>query len=127
MKKALDFKFTETHQWLRVIGVNEALVGITDHAQESLGDIIYLDLPIVGTMLRQGEQIGVVESVKTASEIYTPISGKVLDANTRLADEPELINDDPYEAWILKIEFKNVDEIKSLMNRAEYDSFLLSL
>ena len=127
MKKALDFKFTETHQCLRVIGVNEAFVGITDHAQESLGDIICLDLPIVGTMLNQGEQIGVVESVKTASEIYTPISGKVLDANTRLADEPELINDDPYEAWILKIEFKNVDEIKSLMNRAEYDSFLLSL
>ena len=118
-----DLKYTKDHEWVRVEG-NTARVGITDYAQSKLTDIVYLELKDVGTRVEIGDEIGVVESVKFISEIYTPVTGKIIDVNKELEDFPERINQSPYESWLVLIEMENPSEIDELMNFDEYRRFV---
>ena len=121
-------KFSETHEWLRQETDGNVTIGITDYAQEQLGDVVYVGLPEIGSVLSVGGEATVLESVKTAGEIKTPISGKVIAVNLRLEDEPELINSDPVgEGWIIKIKPALPDELDQLMEEDDYQRFLGSL
>lgn len=116
-------KYTREHEWIRVEG-NVGVVGITWFAQDQLGDVVFVELPEVGRELKQNEQFGVVESVKTVSDLYIPVGGKVVEVNTALDGSPELINQDPYgEGWILKIEIANPAELDNLLDAAAYEAF----
>jgi glycine cleavage system H protein len=115
-----DLKYTESHEWIRSEG-DIATVGITDFAQDSLGDIVFLELPQPGTVFQQGETVGVVESVKTVSDILAPVSGEIRDVNFALGSHPESVNKDPYgEGWLFKISLANTDEITSLLSSLDY-------
>lgn len=115
-----DLKYAETHEWLRVEGEN-ATVGITDHAQAELTDIVYVELPAIGAKTEAGKAIAVVESVKAASDIYAPVSGTVTAVNTALASNPALVNTDPYgEGWLFKLKTANSSEIAALKTPAAY-------
>jgi len=117
-----DLKYTESHEWVRIDGI-KCTVGITDHAQEQLGDIVFVDLPLVGAELNQGDTVGSIESVKSVSDVYSPVSGKVVEVNERLLDNPELVNQDPYgEGWIAVIELTDTDDLDSLLTVEEYES-----
>lgn len=111
--------YAKTHEWLKVEG-NEALVGISDHAQEALGDVVFIELPKVGTTIKKGEAFGAVESVKAASDMYLPVTGKVIEVNSDLESAPENLNNDPYGSWIAKIEILNKEELKDLADHTEY-------
>ena len=119
-----DLRYTQHHQWLRVkdgIGV----VGITHYAQEQLGDLVYVDLPSEGDEVTVGEPFGTVESVKAVSDLFAPLTGKVLKINSPLNDSPEYVNEDCYdEGWMIQIELGNPDEVKALMDPATYQAFL---
>ncbi|XP_022845307.1 glycine cleavage system H protein 2, mitochondrial-like, partial [Olea europaea var. sylvestris] len=118
-----DFKYAETHEWVKVDG-SSATVGITDHAQDHLGDVVYVELPEVGAAVTQGGSFGAVESVKATSDINSPISGKVVEVNEELNNSPGLVNASPYEnGWIIKVEIENLDEVKSLMDSNQYSKF----
>lgn len=118
-----NLKYTKEHEWIKVEG-NIGTVGITHFAQDQLGDVVFVELPAVGRELKQNEQFGVVESVKTVSDLYTPVSGKVVEVNGALESSPELINQNPYEdGWIMKIEISNPAELESLLDAAAYDAF----
>ncbi|HKL42013.1 MAG TPA: glycine cleavage system protein GcvH [Clostridia bacterium] len=120
VKKGLYY--SEDHEWVRVEeGV--ATIGITDFAQHSMGEIVYVELPMEEDELDAGDVFGVLESVKAASDSFTPVSGEVVEVNEVLEDEPELINESPYEAWILKIMMSNESELKDLMSPEEYEEF----
>lgn len=112
--------YTKDHEWVRVEG-NRAYVGITDYAQDSLGSIVYVELPAEGKDLSKGEVLGVVESVKAASDIFAPISGTVVEVNEALADNPELINESPYENYMAVLSFENKDELNELLSPAQYE------
>jgi glycine cleavage system H protein len=115
-----DLKYAATHEWLRVEG-GEGRVGITDHAQAELTDIVYVELPAVGAEVEAGHPIAVVESVKAASDIYSPVSGTVTEVNPALAANPALVNTDPYgEGWLYRLKIKNPAEINTLQSAAEY-------
>ncbi len=114
-----DLKYTKSHEWVKVEG-NKAKIGITYHAQEQLHDIVYVELPNVGDELSKGETMGVVESVKAASDIYAPLSGKVVAVNDEVVDRPELLNEDPYKYWLVEIEIANPSEVEELLNAEEY-------
>jgi glycine cleavage system H protein len=115
-----DLKYTESHEWIRSEG-EIATVGITDFAQDSLGDIVFLELPEPGTVFQQGETVGVVESVKTVSDILAPVSGEIREVNSSLGTRPESVNKDPYgEGWLFKISLANTDEITSLLSSSDY-------
>ena len=119
-----ELKYTETHEWVHVKG-NTAVVGITDHAQSELTDIVFAELPDVGKDILKGDELCVVESVKSVSEIYAPISGKVIKVNGDLEYTPEIINEKPYDdGWLVEIEIKNKDEINSLLNAEKYKGLL---
>jgi glycine cleavage system H protein len=119
-----NFRYTKEHEWVSVEG-DTATVGITDHAQAELGDIVYVDLPRVGTTMTQGKTLGSVESVKAVSDIYSPVSGEVIEVNELLATKPERLNEAPHgDAWLVKIRLSAADEIKSLMSAADYQSYL---
>ena len=112
--------YTKEHEWIKV-EANEATVGITDYAQKELGDIVYVELPDVNEELEQSKRFGVVESVKTVSDLLSPLNGKVIEVNTSLEAEPELVNASPFEnGWMLKLEIKNKEEIKTLLSAADY-------
>lgn len=113
------YRFTSTHEWVRVDD-GGATVGISDHAQSQLGDVIFVELPAVGTALGQGDKFGAIESVKAASDLYSPVAGTVVEVNTALEDQPELVNNDPYSGgWMLRL--ANVsDEGEALMDEAAY-------
>ena len=113
-------KYSKDHEWIKI--ENEiAIIGITDHAQESLGDIVFIELPKVGRLVNTGDQVGVVESVKAASDLYAPISGEIIEVNIELANSPQLINSDPENSgWYMKIKLNDVEELKKLMNYDEY-------
>ncbi len=119
-----DLKYTEEHEWVRVEdGV--ATVGITHYAQEQLGDIVFVELPEVGQRLEKGESFGVVESVKTVSDLYSPVSGTVTAINEELLDAPEKVNEDPYGAgWMIKLELADEGELAELLDAAEYTRML---
>src|SRR6266545_1252572 len=110
-----NFRYTKEHEWVRVDG-DTGTVGITDHAQQELGDIVYVDLPKVGTRVEQGKSLGSVESVKAVSDIYSPVSGEITEINETLADAPEKLNADPHgAAWLVKIRLSNPEEAHGLM------------
>jgi glycine cleavage system H protein len=115
-----DLKYSESHEWIRSEG-KIGTVGITDFAQDSLGDIVFLELPEPGTSFQQGETVGVVESVKTVSDILSPVSGEITEVNSGLEAKPESVNKDPYgSGWLFKIRLANSDEISSLLSAADY-------
>jgi glycine cleavage system H protein len=118
-----NLHYSKDHEWVRVDG-DTAVVGITDHAQEQLGDVVYVELPKTGEEFAAHESFGSVESVKAVSEIFTPVSGKVSAVNETLNDEPENVNKDPYgEGWMIKITLSNPGEVDSLLTAAEYEDF----
>ncbi|HIU38489.1 MAG TPA: glycine cleavage system protein GcvH [Candidatus Limisoma intestinavium] len=114
--------YSESHEWLKVEG-EYGYVGITDHAQQAMGNIVYVDMPEAGDEVEQGEDFGAVESVKAASDLISPVTGTVEEANDALADEPELLNKDAYANWIIKVKLANADEVNSLMSAAEYEKY----
>ncbi|HSH03872.1 MAG TPA: glycine cleavage system protein GcvH [Anaerolineae bacterium] len=123
MKIEKDLLYTKEDEWVRVEdGV--VTIGITDYAQDSLSDIVYLELPMEGDEVAAGETFGVVESVKAAADLYSPVTGKVVAANEDLADEPEGINGDPYGAWMVKIEMSDSSELDGLMDAKAYEAFI---
>jgi len=118
-----DVKFSKEHEWLKVKG-DVATIGITKHATEMLGDIVFVELPDIGTSVEKDGTAGVVESTKAASDVYTPISGEVVENNQSIVDDPAKINSDPEnEAWFFKLKIKDKSEIDSLMNKEEYEKF----
>jgi glycine cleavage system H protein len=113
-------KYTRTHEWVKVAGT-KAKVGITDHAQEELTDIVFVELPTVGKEVKKGEELCVVESVKSVSEVYAPVSGKIVAVNTKLDDAPEVINGSPYDdGWLVELEVKDKAEVNTLLDAAAY-------
>ncbi|MGC8585228.1 MAG: glycine cleavage system protein GcvH [Thermoplasmata archaeon] len=115
--------YSQTHEWVLVEGKN-AKVGVSDYAQKQLTDIVYVELPAVGTHLTKGKSFGVIESVKAVEDIYAPVSGKVINRNQQVLDKPEMINNEPYNAWLIEIEIENPEELKELMNPDDYKKFL---
>ncbi len=121
-----DLRYHQEHEWVRLDG-KRATVGISDFAQDALGDIVFLDLPKVGVIVKVGQQIGEVESTKTTSTIYTPVSGTVTQINNDLKDHPEIVNSDPYgKGWIAIIDLTDATEVEQLMTASQYESFLAS-
>ena len=119
----MSIKYTEDHEWVKVDG-DIAIVGITEHAQDALGDVVFVELPEVGKTLAQKDVAGVVESVKAAADVYMPVSGEVVDVNQALADEPSLTNSDPMGAgWFFKVKLAKADEVAALMDEAAYKAF----
>jgi glycine cleavage system H protein len=119
-----QYRYTKEHEWVTVNG-GIGTVGITDHAQSELGDIVYVDLPKVGSTAQQGGTIGSVESVKAVSDIYSPISGEVVEINEALASAPEKLNEDPHgAAWLVKIRLGNPDEVNKLLSAADYQKYI---
>ena len=119
--------FTEDHEWVKVEG-NIATIGISSHAADELGEIVYLELTDNDTSVNKGDEFGSVESVKTVSGLYAPISGKIIEKNQIAVDSPEIINQSPFEdGWLVKIEFENSDEIDDLMNDVDYQSFIQTI
>ncbi len=117
-----DLKYIETHQWVRVADDGIATVGITDFAQEQLGDVVFVGVPDVGTTVNGGEEAGVAESVKSASDVFSPVTGEVIEVNEALEDEPEKVNDDPYgDGWLFKVRLADKGELDGLMDPAAYD------
>ena len=117
-------KYTESHEWLKV-QEDTAIIGITDHAQAELTDIVFVELPEVGKEIKKGEELCVVESVKSVSEIYSPISGNVVDVNKKLDDSPEIINENPYDdGWLVELEIKDKSEIDSLLDAESYKKMI---
>ena len=119
-----DIKYTKTHEWVKLTGT-KAKIGITDHAQEELTDIVFVELPTVGKEVKKGEELCVVESVKSVSEVYAPVSGKVVAVNTKLDDSPEIINSSPYDdGWLVELEIKDKIEVDTLLDAAAYKKLL---
>ncbi|GAB4326008.1 MAG: glycine cleavage system protein GcvH [Candidatus Sumerlaeia bacterium] len=116
--------YTKTHEWV-MVDDDVATVGITEFAQEQLSDVVFVELPAVGEEAAKGEEIAVVESTKIAASVYAPVSGEVVEVNTRLEDEPELINNSPTEeGWVVKIKIASMDELEDLMSEGEYQEFI---
>jgi len=123
MSNPTDRKYAESHEWIKIEG-DTAVVGITDHAQDALGDITFIELPSIGKSVSKGDEAAVVESVKAASDIYAPVSGKVSAVNTGLESTPEIVNESAFEkGWIFKLTGFSMDEYNSLLSAAEYEKF----
>jgi glycine cleavage system H protein len=120
----LELKFTKEHEWIKI--ENElATIGISNFAQEQLGDIVSIELPKAGGIFKQGQTIAIIDSVKASSDIYAPISGEIVELNEELIEKPELINQSPYESgWIAKIKPSNIEEFDNLMTKVEYDRYI---
>ncbi len=122
MKLPLDLKYTKSHEWIRLEG-DEITMGITDFAQDALGDVVFFDPPEVGDELNKGEPMGEVESVKAVSDVYSPISGQVLAVNESLEDQPELVNQEPFgQGWMVKIKISDTEELSELLEAAAYQT-----
>lgn len=123
MKLEQGLKYSEEHEWVRVEG-EEAVIGITDYAQDQLSDVVYVELPEIGDTFDRGEIFSVVESVKAASDVYMPVSGEILDINETLEDSPEIVNEDPYgEAWFIRIAIADLAELDDLLDADAYRAF----
>lgn len=122
-----DLKFLKSHEWVRVEGNGRAVIGISDHAQGLLGDLVYVELPNIGDTVEAGNACAVVESVKAASDVYAPVSGKVLEVNEALADKPETINEDAYgDGWLFVVEVSDAEQLNELLGPDEYAELLES-
>ncbi len=125
MANPKDLKYAESHEWTRDEGDGTVTIGITDFAQEALGDVVYIELPEVGAGLDAGDTFGVVESVKAASDLYAPVTGEVIEVNVDLEDSPEIINTSPFEdGWIMKIKMEDSSELANLMDAAGYNDLI---
>lgn len=122
MKVLKSLLYTKEHEWVKVSG-GKAYIGITDFAQHSLGDIVFVELPEADSELAEGDAFGVVESVKAASDVYMPIDGKILEANEVVVDDPAIINEDAYENWLILVEVANKEQLDELMTAEEYEDF----
>jgi glycine cleavage system H protein len=119
-----NYRYTKEHEWIDVQG-DTGTIGITDHAQKELGDIVYVDLPKPAANIEKGKSLGSVESVKAVSEIYAPVSGEVMEVNTSLADAPEKLNEDPHGgAWLVKVRLGDPNELKQLLSASEYQEYI---
>ncbi len=125
-KTPKELKYTNEHEWVLIEG-DTATVGITDYAQSALGDIVFVELPDEGSNLDKGTSFGVVESIKSVSDLYAPVSGEVLEANKELEGQPDLCNKDPYGSWMVKLKISNKKELEELMSADSYASFCASL
>ena len=122
-----ELRYSKEHEWLRVESDGTAVLGITEFATESLGDVVFVELPDVGAELGQFEKMGEIESVKAVSDLYSPVAGRVVERNERLADNPELVNAGPFDSgWMLKVELSDASQVDQLMSAQEYESFLAS-
>ena len=122
-----DLMFTSSHEWVRDEGDDTVTIGITDHAQELLGDLVFVELPDIGDVIETGGEAGVVESVKAASDIYSPVTGEVIEINEDLVDSPELVNEQPYDnGWIYKIKLSNSSEMDDLLDAEAYSEVVES-
>jgi glycine cleavage system H protein len=119
-----DLKYTEEHEWIRTEADGTLAVGITDHAQETLGDIVFLELPAVGKSITAGDAVGVVESVKAASDIYSPVSGEIVAVNDSLADTPDAVNGDPYASWLFKVKLAAGASTDKLLDAEGYEKLV---
>lgn len=119
-----DLKYTRDHEWLRLDDDSVVTIGITDHAQAQLGDLVFVEVPEIGMSLGAGDGAAVVESVKAASDVYAPVAGEVVGANEQLDESPELVNNDPFgEGWIYQLRIENPDALEELMSAADYEAF----
>jgi glycine cleavage system H protein len=119
-----DYRYTKEHEWIKVAG-DTGTIGITDYAQHELGDVVFVELPAVGSKVTAGQMFGTIESVKAVSEIYAPVSGEVLETNPALAETPEKVNSDPHDAaWLIKIKLANPADVSALMDVAAYQAFI---
>jgi len=123
MSYSTDLKYTKEHEWIRVEGRTGA-VGITDFAQQQLGDVVYVELPEVGSTITQGQVFGTIESVKAVSELFAPVTGEVLSVNGDLKDRPDHVNSQPHDTWMLKVRLTEPSELSSLMDAAAYSAFI---
>jgi len=122
-----DLKYSKEHEWVRSESDSVVVMGITEFAQDSLGDVVFVEIPDVGAELTQGEKMGEIESVKAVSDLYSPVSGKVIKRNESLIDNPELVNEGPFEqGWMLKVEINDASELDNLLSADYYNSFLES-
>ena len=122
-----DCKYTQEHEWVKVENTeaNEVFIGITDYAQDQLGDIVYLELPQAGSVVKQLDKMGEIESVKAVSDLFSPITGNVIESNPDLDDHPELVNEDPFgKGWLIRVTMTSVNELDGLMSASEYQSYI---
>ncbi|MFN3134006.1 MAG: glycine cleavage system protein GcvH [Candidatus Kryptonium sp.] len=120
-----NLKYTKEHEWIRVEDNAIGVVGITEYAQSELGDIVYVELPQVGKVVKQLESFGTIEAVKTVADLFAPVSGEIIEVNEKLKDSPDLINKDPYgEGWIIKIRIKDLNELNNLLSAEDYRKFI---
>lgn len=120
-----EIKYAETHEWVRLEDDGTVVVGITDHAQDALGDIVYVELPEVGSSADSGGEVAVVESVKAASDIYSPVSGEIVDINSALEDQPETVNQSPYgDGWLFRVKLAEPEDIQNLMDADAYKAMI---
>jgi glycine cleavage system H protein len=117
------FKYTKDHEWIELTG-DKGRVGITDYAQQQLGDVVYVELPEVGATLKQGQSFGTIESVKAVSELYSPVTGEVVEVNTALKDKPETVNKDPHASWMVVIKLANPGEAGALLDATQYQDLV---
>ena len=117
------FKYTQDHEWIELTG-DHGKVGITDYAQQQLGDVVYVELPDVGAKLKQGQSFGTIESVKAVSELYSPVTGEVVEVNTALKDKPETVNADPHASWMVVIKLTNPGEAGALLDATQYQDLV---
>ena len=117
------FKYTKDHEWIELTGDN-GKVGITDYAQQQLGDVVYVELPEVGARLKQGQSFGTIESVKAVSELYSPVTGEVVQVNTALKDKPETVNKNPHDSWMVVIKLTNPGEAGALLDATQYQDLI---
>ncbi|MGI1691628.1 glycine cleavage system protein GcvH [Thermoanaerobacter uzonensis] len=123
MKVLEGLYYSKDHVWLKIEG-DKAYIGITDYAQDSVGDIEYIELPEVETEFTAGDVLGVLESAKAASDVYIPVDGKVVEVNNNILDDPSLVNSDPYDSWLVLVELKNKSQVENLMTAEEYKKLL---
>ncbi len=119
-----NLKYAKSHEWSKLEGDNIIRIGITDFAQEELGDLVYIELPEMGKQLNAGEQCAVVESVKTASDLYSPVTGTIVAINEAITDSPEQVNDEPYDTWLFCIKADNIAELGNLMDASAYEAMI---
>ena len=123
MSYPASYKYTKDHEWIELTG-DHGKVGITDYAQQQLGDVVYIDLPDVGAKLKQGQSFGTIESVKAVSELYSPVTGEVVEVNSALKDKPETVNAEPHDSWIVVVKLTNPGEAAALLDAAQYQDLV---